>query len=336
MNRLHFFTPHTSELPPLARAPPMVHVLFIAAFSAIVAGDDACDTSLTFAAWHDSTPIDFGHCGKFGYEDEAAAGLKSCSFSDEDFVSSSVCLMLRRGWWQAARVIVPSLSTAARGPIRRFLQEHRAGASEVLHLTRQGGDSQYTLVTPAVLWAQNESCVALAVRFSPKKHGPVSVASVDEPKVELNDSHVYFEALAHPFQRKPLRFVLELDLSQEIVAADSTWSLSSGRLTATLAKREHATWTRLDKNHSISSVVRHGPISTWFEMAEHFRGGAEAPELSDREDTSTKKPPSSSSTSSPSVSSADTKKATGNSKRKSKRPRTSTWRSYLPSWGWGS
>ena len=197
-------------------------------------------------------------------------------------------------------------------------------------------DSQYTLVTPAVLWAQNESCVALAVRFSPKKHGPVSVASVDEPKVELNDSHVYFEALAHPFQRKPLRFVLELDLSQEIVAADSTWSLSSGRLTATLAKREHATWTRLDKNHSISSVVRHGPISTWFEMAEHFRGGAEAPELSDREDTSTKKPPSSSSTSSPSVSSADTKKATGNSKRKSKRPRTSTWRSYLPSWGWGS
>ena len=127
-----------------------------------------------------------------------------------------------------------------RVPIRQFLEAYRAGASAIVTLVRPpstrraGGDGERALITPACQWAQNASVVAVSVRYSPKKHGPVSVANVDEPRVSLNATHVEFDALA---RGKPLHFAWELELAARIVPEQSEWSTGSpGRLTLTLAK----------------------------------------------------------------------------------------------------
>ena len=269
--------------------------------AAAAASTDPCDPTLTeldFLA--ETTPIDAGgECGAFSSEADAVAA-QGCSAAAEE-LPPTICLMLRRGWYKGAKAFVPAIrkDSVARGRVRRLMEEYRAGASDVLSMTNTQGrkntensDSDYSLITPAVQWAQNVSCVAVAVRFSPKKHGPVSVASVEDPKVALNETHLTFEAVGHPFQRKPLRFLLELELKAKIKPEESTWSASSnGRLTAMLVKAEPSPWPRLDANETIASDDadpedaaavtprrRKGPISTWYEMAEHFRGGKDAPD----------------------------------------------------------
>ena len=57
------------------------------------------------------------------------------------------------------------------------------------------------------------------MRYSPKKHGPVSVANIDGEDVQLNRTHLTFSALA---RGKPLRFALELELEGAILPDGST------------------------------------------------------------------------------------------------------------------
>ena len=126
---------------------------------------------------------------------------------------------------------------------------YKDGAASVAQLALAGGAESVSVVVPAVQWAQTKSVVHVLVRFSPKKHGPVSVATVDEPDVALNATHLRFSATARPSVnsgKKPLRFELCIALDKPIDPAASTHSLaSSGRLTLQLAKATTGGWERL-------------------------------------------------------------------------------------------
>ena len=143
-------------------------------------------------------------------------GGGECAAAVED--ASSVCLMMRRGWWSATKLATRSVSDDGRRRIRAYADVMKTGAAGIVDSTRNQGarrwtDSEESMVNPACQWAQNQSVVAVMVRYSPKKHGPVSIASVDEPRVHLNSTHLEFEALANPRAesgKKPLRFLLEV------------------------------------------------------------------------------------------------------------------------------
>lgn len=222
--------------------------------------------------------------------------------------------MMRRRWWRATRTLTPSVGNTGRIQIRQYAEALRDGARDVISLTQQHDNAERSLIVPACQWAQNDTAVvsdsahafstddvsraahahtafrthvtmlpsaaalaqAVAVRYSPKKHGPVSVANVDDTDVQLNATHLLFSALAKRSanSHRPLRFELNLELEGPIDPELSTWSAgTAGRLTLTLAKANSSLhhWARLAKPPT--DGVRRGHISTWFEMAEHFRAG---------------------------------------------------------------
>lgn len=202
------------------------------------------------------------------------------SFDDEDTLlaaiaagtcaggiqASAACSMMRHGWRRAALALLPSLAADEdRVSLRQFLESRREGASSVISLLRLGGDDGLrSLVAPAVQWAQNQTVVALAVRYSPKRHGPVSVSSVEEPNVSLNATHLSFDALARPHARRELRFELLLELHAPISPEQSSWTIgSAGRLTLTLVKQSPAIWPKLAQ--PAAEGARRGPITPWFE-----------------------------------------------------------------------
>ena len=231
------------------------------------AGLSACEPTET-ALGLLSAPIEA--CASV-FETEDALLASDCSSVDVE----QVCRMARRGWWRAVKHTLPAVADDQRVPLRQFLEAHRAGAKDIVALLRAEGVRRYqqtgedrTVIVPACQWAQSTSTVAVAVRYSPKRHGPVSVANVDDANVELTETHVSFTALA---RGKPLKFVLEVELEGRIDPTKSSWSASAaGRLTLTLAKAEAGTtWVRLAKP-AAAGAPRLPPITTWHEMAEHF------------------------------------------------------------------
>ena len=182
-----------------------LHMLLLALAPPAIWALDGCNPKAT-ATDFQTAPISM--C-ETSFDDESTVLASTCTAAAAD----DVCRMVRRGWWSAAKAYLPSVAEAERARIRKFMEAHRAGAASIVALLRQGKGSlgstldERTVVTPACQWAQNDSVVSLAVRFSPKKHGPVSVANVDEPSVDLNATHLTFGALA---RGKPLRFALEV------------------------------------------------------------------------------------------------------------------------------
>ena len=90
------------------------------------------------------------------------------------------------------------------------------------------------------------TAVHVLIRYSPKKHGPVSVSTVTSPSLQINASHVAFTAHGAPLARKPLHFELNLPLAGRIAAERSSHAYGTGRLTLTLPKADDSdTWTEL-------------------------------------------------------------------------------------------
>lgn len=256
---------------------------------------DPCDADTTDVRLM-SVPIQLASCSAGSFDTEKAILESDCAASGGmDADTDAICLMLRRHWWRAVKLLLPTIS--ARDRVRRFADTIRTGAGAVVDSSRLQGARRWTggneesVVTPAVQWAQNGSVVAVAIRFSPKKHGPVSVASVLEPSVELKDQSIKFSAKANG---KPLRFQLELDLFGSIDVQASSWSATSaGRLTLTLVKTEvGAMWSALVRPPSAGSAdgkPRHGHISSWYEMQQHF--GSNEDESGDERPRAAQKPP---------------------------------------------
>ena len=83
-----------------------------------------------------------------------------------------VCLMMRRGWWQAAQRGTRGLADDGKLRVRRYAEAARAGASEVVQLLLRGGstamrygEKESSTVTPACQWAQSAAAVRLATRL---------------------------------------------------------------------------------------------------------------------------------------------------------------------------
>lgn len=231
--------------------------------------DDACDPSNSAKSLLLS-PLRLPGCDE-QFDTETALLASSClADAGTHDGSDAACRSIRRQWWQAARALEKSgwLSHASgRQRTRHFAQAFRAGAAEVVALVLRGGSAAESTVVPAVQWAQSKTAVAVLVRFSPKKHGPVSVANVDEPEVTLNGSHVSFRAAA---RGKPLRFELEIELWGAVVEARSSYSLASaGRLTFQLSKEREDTWPALAAKREAEGEWR-GHVGTWYEMQEMF------------------------------------------------------------------
>ena len=198
-----------------------------------------CDPTAT-AAVLASSPIS-ACSATFDSEDLLLA--TSCA----DVAADEICRMIRRGWWRGAKKSLTAVPDDSRAQIRKFLEAYRTGAGSVIQALQSRGDGR-SVITPACQWAQNTSVIALMVRYSPKKHGPVSVANVDEPRVSLNATHLQFDALANPRAesgKKPLRFSLEVCARARSPACRVRTSLTRPRapsllnLLAARARRPH-------------------------------------------------------------------------------------------------
>jgi hypothetical protein len=250
----------------------LVGLLFLCA-AAVQEDHDPCsiaDTSASFL----SRPLELASCPT-AFDSEAALLSASCAeAASHDGVP--ICLAMRRGWFDAASMLSRlSVSAAGYARVRNFVESWKREATSVVQLLQTDTHTKTALVVPACQWAQNASVVAVAVRFSPKKHGPVSVASVEEPRVLLTERHVSFSATGLSVNGgKKLRFELELPLAHAIDAELSSWKAerSGGRLTMQLIKAEAGEhWPALaTPPASDGSGARRGHISTWFEMQQQL------------------------------------------------------------------
>ena len=228
---------------------------------------DACDARETATALL-SMQISLPGCPE-PFDDEELLTKSTCVQSASNAnAAHAVCLAVRRHWWGAAKVIERVLDSPSRLRARAFVQTFKSGAAGVIALIIAEGryGSDMPLVLPAVQWAQTVSQVNMLVRFSPKKHGPVSVSTVEEPEVALNETHVCFTAFGRPHSRAPIRFELRLPMHAPISHADSSWTIAKGggRLTLVLQKAENASWPHLAA--PAADGERRGHIGTWYEM----------------------------------------------------------------------
>lgn len=259
--------------------------------SLVAAAADSCaadETSTTFLLG--PIMLDDG----FAFDDEASiVAWAEGPGSDVQHDGATVCAALRRGWQSAARALVRTATDAGRTRIRHFAEFRRRETTSVVQLLQSTVHTTDATIVPAVQWAQNGSTVAVMVRFSPKKHGPVSVSVVDKPEVSLTASHLSFTGEGNSVNGgKRLRFALELPFTHDIVPEASTFNPSGtgGRVTLQLAKAktgEH--WATLARAITASDGSdghqprRVGPISSWFEMQMQFEEEARAREVAAKE-----------------------------------------------------
>ena len=259
--------------------------------SLVAAAADSCaadETSTTFLLG--PIMLDDG----FAFDNEASiVAWAEGPGSDVQHDGATVCAALRRGWQSAARALVRTATDAGRTRIRHFAEFRRRETTSVVQLLQSTVHTTDATIVPAVQWAQNGSTVAVMVRFSPKKHGPVSVSVVDKPEVSLTASHLSFTGEGNSVNGgKRLRFALELPFTHDIVPEASTFNPSGtgGRVTLQLAKAktgEH--WATLARAITASDGSdghqprRVGPISSWFEMQMQFEEEARTREVAAKE-----------------------------------------------------
>ena len=255
--------------------------------SLVAAAADSCaadETSTTFLLG--PIILDDG----FAFDDEASiVAWAEGPGSDMQHDGATVCAALRRGWQSAARALMRTATDAGRTRIRHFAEFRRRETTSVVQLLQSSVHRADATIVPAVQWAQNGSTVAVMVRFSPKKHGPVSVSVVDKPEVSLTASHLSFTGEGNSVNGgKRLRFALELPFTHDIVPEASTFNPSGtgGRVILQLAKAKAGKhWTTLVRASTASDESdgqqprRVGPISSWFEMQMQFEEEARAREV---------------------------------------------------------
>lgn len=244
--------------------------VFLACCSCALGERDACDAAET-AVTLLRQPIRLDSC-TMEFEDESSLLSAACA-AGSTHDGTPVCLAMRRGWWEAVRALAPSTSTVGYRRVRQFSEQRRRDAITVMQVLQGDAHTKAAVVVPAVQWAQNGSVVALAVRFSPKKHGPVSVATVEEPRVLLTEKHLSFSAAGQSVNGgKRLRFELELPLAHAIDTDASRWTTERTRITAHLVKAESDVhWSALaTPPPQDGSGARRGHISTWFEMQQQL------------------------------------------------------------------
>jgi len=194
---------------------------------------------------------------------DADAALALVVSGEVEATQQEVLVALEHGWWDAATAILRSMR--ARGEAVGAMQEVRATATrirdqanDVINLLRVGANAEETVVSCAFQWAQRPEFLYLNVKFSSRIDGPVTVLNVDKENVTLTNESLEFSAVG---RQKPKKFRLNLVFNKEIDPELSQWSFASvGRLSFTLAKKNHETWPRLLRDKKKPKNMHH-----WYE-----------------------------------------------------------------------
>ncbi|KAL1522829.1 hypothetical protein AB1Y20_017798 [Prymnesium parvum] len=163
---------------------------------------------------------------------------------------SDVLVAVERAWWEASKLMLRKMRED--GAVVGTMQEVRSAATkmrdqatDIINLMRVGANAEETVVNAAFQWAQRLEYVYLNVKFSSRIDGPVTCLNVDNENITFTNDSLYFEGIG---RQKPKTFKLNLTFHQEIDPEASSWSFSSvGRMSITIAKKEHGTWPRLLK-----------------------------------------------------------------------------------------
>lgn len=194
---------------------------------------------------------------------DADAALALVTSGEVEATQEEVLVALEHGWWDAATAILRSMR--ARGEAVGAMQDVRATATrirdqanDVINLLRVGANAEETIVSCAFQWAQRPEFLYLNVKFSSRIDGPVTVLNVDNENVTLTNDTLEFSAVG---RQKPKKFRLNLIFNKEIDPELSQWSFASvGRLSFTLAKKQHETWPRLLRDKKKPKNMHH-----WYE-----------------------------------------------------------------------
>lgn len=249
----------------------MLRCLLLAACGAAVAGQ-ACGAAGTAPA---ASLTVSGWCGGAAFVSEEALLGSEC-LSSEMVPADAVCAAMNMRWWAAAKALLPRLASDGRPAVRSHVQAVKDGSAGLIGLVRRGGSDAGLLVRPAVSWAQSHEAVHVRVRFSPKKHGPVSASKIESPEVRVGAAAIGFSAHARSVNSgKRLDFRLELPLNASIDEESSTHALAPGRLTFRLAKAEPGQrWKALAASPGEGEAIEYGHVGAWFEEQERLDGEA--------------------------------------------------------------
>jgi len=183
--------------------------------------------------------------------------------SASSFYDAYIMHSAQRHWWAAAKKGVDELRKQNAPPsseTRRALTELRDEAGSLLALLRQTKMDEAT-ISCAIMWAQGERTLHLNVKFAGRLDAPVTVLNVDNEVVNINATHVSFTGVG---RQKPKRYVVDLELFEQIDPARSSWSFGSvGTVRFVLRKASDGPWARLTLSNE---TVKHHRV--WWEKQE--------------------------------------------------------------------
>jgi len=183
--------------------------------------------------------------------------------SEHTVTEPDVLLALERGWWDAAKQMLRTMRKAGHAvgtmqDVRGAATRIRDQATDIINLMRVGANAEETVVNAAFQWAQRPEFIYLNVKFASRIDGPVTCLNVDNEKVTLTNNSLLFEAVG---RQKPKTFRLNLTFNKEIDPEASTWSFASvGRISFTIAKKDHETWPRL-----LESKLKPKNMYSWYD-----------------------------------------------------------------------
>ena len=115
------------------------------------------------------------------------------------------------------RELLSLLSTALSSPL--------LSATTLVHAASRPPPGPFSRVPAAPpSFAQGERTLHLNVKFAGRLDAPVTVLNVDNEVVNINATHVSFTGVG---RQKPKRYVVDLELFEQIDPARSSWSFGS-------------------------------------------------------------------------------------------------------------
>ncbi|CAM9414755.1 unnamed protein product, partial [Phaeothamnion confervicola] len=177
-----------------------------------------------------------------------------------------VAAAMRRGWWKCAEELIRLVSAAGKGDVDSIFQLEQRAITRQLSGLRSALESSkpVQVISPALEWAQSGDEVFLNVKFSHKLDAPATLdVAVPAEAIDIQPLSLRLDA-----SKDRKRFVLELDLWEEVDPTASAWSLGSvGRVTITLRKKAGRTkWPRLLGDAGKKLQNQH----TWWSKQEQF------------------------------------------------------------------
>lgn len=128
-------------------------------------------------------------------------------------------------------------------------------------------DDSWTIVKPAISWAQARDAVFLNIKFSKHMNSPGASIPEDNVSVEVSDDNVSINAYHKELSKL---YKVDVPLFARVLPASKQISIGSvGKFSITLEKEIPEQWTRLiDEDLWLG-----GKVNFWFDLAERYDYG---------------------------------------------------------------